>query len=222
MWIRGAHAGTATASPQSTEGSGLVCMGAGAGAWGVGPVSAGGTVAAGGPVAAGGTPGGGGASAGGGPGAAGRPAWRGGAGCARRAPGDRPAGGVGGLAGGTGASRASASLIVSPGGAGTVCAHSGVSFCIGTACFGSLASSGGSVLVQSGRVSLMGLAVRGSPSEAVSLMDCAPLSLTGGATGTVRAQTGVVSCVGTAVTGGSGGVDSSGFSGSGSTSIVKV
>jgi hypothetical protein len=99
----------------------------------------------------------------------------------------------------------------------------GVSFCIGTACFGSLASSsGGSVLVQSGRVSLMGLAVRGSPSEAVSLMDCAPLSLNGGATGTVRAQTGVVSCVGTAVTGGSGGVDSSGFSGSGSTSIVKV
>jgi hypothetical protein len=53
-------------------------------------------------------------------------------------------------------------------------------------------------------------------------MDCAPLSLKGGATGTVRAQTGVVSCVGTAVTGGSGGVDSSGFSGSGSTSIVKV
>jgi len=50
-----------------------------------------------------------------------------------------------------------------------------------------------------------------------------PLSLKGGATGTVRAQTGVVSCVGTAVTGGSGGVDSCGFfSESGSTSIVQV
>jgi len=140
----------------------------------------------------------------------------------RPEPGDRPAGGHVRFAGGTGVSTASASLIVSPGGAGTVCAHIGVSFCIGTACFGSLASSGGSVLVQSGRVSLMGLAVRGSPSDAVSLMDCEPLSLKGGATGTVRAQTGVVSCVGTAVTGGSGGVDSSGFSGSGSTSIVKV
>ena len=53
-------------------------------------------------------------------------------------------------------------------------------------------------------------------------MDGVPLSLSGGATGTVRAQTGVVSWVGTAVTGGSGGVDSCGFFDSGSTSIVKV
>jgi len=116
--------------------------------------------------------------------------------------------------------------MVSPGGAGTVWAQVGAGFCIGTACFGSLDSSdsaGGSDFVQSGRVSLIGLAGSGSPSDAVSLMDCSPLSLRGGATGTVWAQTGVVSRVGTAVTGGSGGVDSCGFcSGSGSTSIVKV
>jgi hypothetical protein len=145
--------------------------------------------------------------------------------CPRTAPGARPAGGHVGFGAGPGGSTPPRSSTVSPGGAGTVCAHVGVGFCIGTACFGSDESSGsagGSVLVQSGRVSLIGLAATGSPSEAVSLMDGVPLSLKGGATGTVRAQTGVVSCVGTAVTGGSG-VDSCGFfSGSGSTSIVQV
>jgi hypothetical protein len=135
--------------------------------------------------------------------------------------GDFPAGGQVRFGAGAGVSTPGDSLMVSPGGAGTVCAHNGAGFCMGTACFGSLASSGGSVFVQSGRVSRMGLAGNGSPSEAVSLMDCMPLSLTGGATGTVRAQTGVVSVVGTAVTGGSGGVDSWVFSGSGSTSMSQ-
>src|SRR5258708_845607 len=159
MWIRGAHAGTATASPQSTEGSGLVCMGAGAGAWGVGTVAAFGGLGAGDAAApagvesnasspqlgntvafgvAGGSAGsslyiddGGQAgmvcSVGGsggqmsvssgiapGAGAASSVGGR----FPRPAPGDRPAGGHVGLAGGTRASRASASLIVSPGGPG--------------------------------------------------------------------------------------------------------
>ncbi len=100
----------------------------------------------------------------------------------------------------------------SPGGAGTVCAHFGAGFCIGTACFGSVVcpgSAGFSVLAQSGSDSFcIGSAGRGSASGAVSTASCVPLSPKGGATGTVLAQTGVVSCVGTAAAGSSGGTES--------------
>jgi hypothetical protein len=101
----------------------------------------------------------------------------------------------------------------SPGGAGTVWAHLGAGFCIGTACFGSVpcaGSAGGSLLAQSGSDSFcMGSAGSGSASGAVSTTSCVPLSLTGGATGTVLAHTGVVSWVGTAGAGSStGGVES--------------
>jgi hypothetical protein len=100
----------------------------------------------------------------------------------------------------------------SPGGAGTVCAHFGAGFCIGTACFGSVAcagSAGFSVLAQSGSDSFcIGSAGSGSASGAVSAASCVPLSLIGGTTGTVLAQTGVVSCVGTAAAGSSGGTES--------------
>jgi hypothetical protein len=69
----------------------------------------------------------------------------------------------------------------------------------------------------------MGRAGSGSASEAVLVMESAPLSSPiGGATGTVRAHTGVVSCVGTAVAGGSGGVDSSGLAGTLSKSMVSL
>jgi hypothetical protein len=49
-----------------------------------------------------------------------------------------------------------------------------------------------------------------------------PLSLTGGATGTVLAQTGVVSCVGTAGAGSSGGAESCGSPDCDSKSIVSL
>jgi hypothetical protein len=116
----------------------------------------------------------------------------------------------------------------SPGGAGTVSAQAGVGFCIGTAGFGSVsaaASAGVSVLPQSGAVSFcMGSASRGSASDAESVTDCIPSSSTGGVTGTVRAHTGVVSWVGTAGAGASGGVDSFGLPGSesDSKSIVSL
>ena len=65
-----------------------------------------------------------------------------------------------------------ASSRASPGGAGTVCAHVGAGFCIGTACFGSVSVSGSagvSVFAQSGPASFcIGSAGRGSASEAVS------------------------------------------------------
>jgi hypothetical protein len=64
-------------------------------------------------------------------------------------------------------------------------------------------------LAQSGSDSFcIGSAGSGSASGATSAASCVPLSLTGGATGTVLAQTGVVSCVGTAAAGSSGGTDS--------------
>ncbi len=67
---------------------------------------------------------------------------------------------------------------------------------MGTACLGSVCvagSAGVSVLAHTGSDSFcMGSAGRGSASGAVSTVR-APLSLTGGATGTVLAQTGVVS-----------------------------
>src|SRR6266850_1865360 len=57
----------------------------------------------------------------------------------------------------------------------------------------------------------MGSAGKGSASEAVSVADWGAPSSTAGVTGTVRAHTGVVSCVGTAGTSSSGGlVDTSG------------
>jgi hypothetical protein len=49
----------------------------------------------------------------------------------------------------------------------------------------------------------MGRAGSGSASSPVLKASCMPLSLMGGATGTVRAQTGTVSCVGTAAAGSS-------------------
>jgi hypothetical protein len=114
----------------------------------------------------------------------------------------------------------------SPGGSGTVWAHVGAGFCIGTACFGSVFSStggGGSVLAQSGPDSFcIGSAGRGSASAAGSVVDCAPLSFKGGATGTVRAHTGVVSCVGTAGAGSSGGLDSCGLADSDSKAMVSL
>jgi hypothetical protein len=114
----------------------------------------------------------------------------------------------------------------SPGGAGTVCAHFGAGFCMGTACFGSVVwagSAGVSVLAHSGSESFcIGSAGSGSASAAVSTTSCVPLSLTGGATGTVRAQTGVVSCVGTAATGSSGGADSFDASDCDSKSMVSL
>jgi hypothetical protein len=118
------------------------------------------------------------------------------------------------------------SSMASPAGAGTVWAHFGAGFCIGTACFGSVSfggSAGVSVFAQSGAVSFcIGSAGRGSASEAASKTDCVPLSLTGGATGTVWAHTGVVSWVGTAGAGASGGADSCGLSDSDSKSMVSL
>ncbi len=120
----------------------------------------------------------------------------------------------------------SGSSSASPGGAGTVCAHFGAGFCIGTACLGSVlkaGSAGGSLLDHSGSESFcMGSAGSGSASAAVSTASWVPLSLTGGATGTVLAQIGVVSCVGTAATGSSGGEVSCGLSDSDSKSIVSL
>jgi hypothetical protein len=120
----------------------------------------------------------------------------------------------------------SVSATGSPGGAGTVCAHFGAGFCIGTACFGSVARSGSagvSVLAHSGSESFcIGSAGRGSASAAVLSAPWVPLSLTGGATGTVLAQTGVVSCVGTAATGSSVGAVSCGLSDCDSKSIVSL
>jgi hypothetical protein len=90
------------------------------------------------------------------------------------------------------ASGESFSEIGSPGSVGTVCAHSGVAF-LST----SPLSAGVSVRDQSGSPFCMGSA--GNASSSITSSVSAVLS--GGATGTVCAQTGVVSCVGTAATG---------------------